>query len=216
VLSDLEQRWLVYARSVFDCGPHLRECDAPAIDGIDPSLRWPGFVGENYEPAPKRLLLVGRVHNPTDWNGTYGVGGLGPLAKSWLSGSLSDEEFYREYSREYARRLIGWGPWLKIYAHLAEAAGADESSIAYVNVAKCWQYPGKESAKQRNCAAAFRLGDLVEAVRPSGVFLLATENWLDRVPQARVRSVPFRCDSAPHFQFSAKQIADAIAWVESL
>jgi hypothetical protein len=216
VLSTLAQDWLTYARSVFACGTHLNACNAPLIDGIDPELRWPGFVGVNYEAAPKRLLLVGRVHNPSGWHGTSGLGGLELIARRWLAAELSDEEFYSDYSREYGKRLVTWGPWQKVYRHLAAAAGADEQSVAYVNVAKCWQNLGKESALQRRCSETWPLESLVEIVKPHGVFVLAPESWMQKVKGAQVTSVPFRYDSAPHFQIPTARLREAHSWVTSL
>ncbi|MEO9263374.1 MAG: hypothetical protein ABI282_04725 [Candidatus Baltobacteraceae bacterium] len=219
LLSDLAKRWLVHARDVFACSAHHRACDAPSVPNIDPSLRWPGFVGPVYEKVntpKKKLLLVGRIHNPSGWSARTGLGDLEVLIRDWLTGNCTDEEFYRDYNREYARRLATWGPWTKVYRTLANAAGVDETGIAYANVAKCWQYPGKESKLQRACSATFPLEELVDIVKPQGVFLLATDAWVSRISGAQVRSVPFMNDSAPHFQLPPDRIAAAVKWVGAL
>ena len=215
-LSKLATEWLAYARSVFASGSHLNQCNAPSLTSIDPILRWPGFVGPEYETAPKRLLLVGRVHNPSGWTVANGLSDLESLAKQWLGGSMSDPDFYREYGREYALRLTTWGPWQKALVHLAAAAGVDERGVSYVNVAKCWQYPGKETAMQRRCSKTFPLESLVEIVKPHGVFVLATDKWMAKVPGAQVTSVPSMNDSAPHFQIPLERLAKAKAWVRNL
>jgi hypothetical protein len=213
MLSSLTKTWLAYARSVFDCDAHLQQCDAPIIAGIDPTLRWPGFIGSRYESAPKRLLLVGRVHNPSGWPSLIRLEGL---AKDWVSGVTSDEDFFQSYNREYARQLVTWGPWQKVYSHLAAAAGTDENGIAYVNVAKCWQHPGRESARQRRCSRSFPLEALAQIVEPKGVFILATSQWVAQNPGAYVTSAPLMCDSAPHFQIPYQRLAAAQDWVRSL
>lgn len=216
MLSEIAKRWLVHARSVFSCDEHKRACDAPAVSGIDATIRWPGFVGPQYEDAKKKLLFLGRIHNPSGWLSHPGLGDLQPIIREWLDGKLADDIFYRDYNRVYARLLPTWGPWYKVYAALAAAGGVDENSVAYANVAKCWQYPGRESKLQRACSGAFPLEGLIDVVKPDGVFLLAPESWVSRVPGARVRSVPFMCDSAPHFQLPYERMKAAIQWVESL
>lgn len=216
MLSELAKRWLIHARAVFACADHHNACDAPTVTGIDPALRWPGFVGPNYEKAQKKLLLVGRIHNPSGWENWPGLGGLQPLIHEWLSGSRSDEAFYTDYNREYARRLVTWGPWRKVYDALASAAGVDATGVAYANVAKCWQYPGKESKLQRACSRTFPLEELVDIVKPHGVFVLATDAWVAAVPNARVRSAEFRNDSAPHFQIPYDRLIRHVEWVRGL
>ena len=213
MLSNLTKSWLAYARSVLDCGAHLQSCDAPTISGIDPTLRWPGFIGSGYESAPKRLLLVGRVHNPSGWPN---LSRLEEIAKEWLSRTTTDEDFFRHYSGEYARQLVTWGPWQKVYSQLASAAGTDENGVAYVNAAKCWQHPGRETARQRRCSQAFPLEALAQIVEPRGVFVLATSQWIMRNPGAYVTSAPFLCDSAPHFQIPYHRLEAAKAWVREL
>lgn len=216
MLSDLAQRWLVYARAVFRCANSGHACDAPSIADIDNALRWPGFVGANYERARTRLLLVGRIHNPSGWRAWPGLGTLEPLVRDWVSGRSSDAEFYRQYSERYAQLLVTWGPWRKVYAFLAEAAGVDADGVAYTNVAKCWQYPGKESAMQRLCSQAFPLQNLVDILQPHGVFVLAPDSWVSRVPGVSVASTAFMNDSAPHFQLPYHRLNSAIEWVENL
>ncbi len=216
MLSDLAKRWLAYARGVVACEGHHRHCDAPIINAIDSALRWPGFVGPAYETAHKRLLLVGRVHNPSGWHSESGLGLVETLMHEWLADAKSDEQFYAEYNREYARRLPTWGPWKKVYATLAAAAGVDANGVAYTNVAKCWQYPGKESRLQLSCSSEFPLDGLVQAIKPHGVFLLAKDGWLAKVPGAQVRSVPFMNDSAPHFQLPLGRLTAAVEWVQRL
>jgi hypothetical protein len=216
MLTELARNWLSYARRVARCPDHLRFCDAPNISDIDGAIRWPGFVGLRYELSPKRLLLVGRIHNPTGWSGWPGLGALEPLIRAWLHAEISDEAFFNDYNSEYARRLVAWGPWRKVYARLANAAGTDVSGIAYTNIAKCWQYPGKETSRQRACSKAFPLRDLVEVLKPHGVFLLAPNVWVSQVPGAAAGDVPFMNDSAPHFQLPANRIQAAQMWVKGL
>jgi len=145
-----------------------------------------------------------------------GLADLELLAKEWLCGSISDPEFYREYSRGYARRLATWGPWQKVFVHLATAARVDERGVSYVNVAKCWQHPGKETAMQRRCSKTYPLEALVGIVKPHGVFVLATDVWMANVPGAQVTSVSSMNDSAPHFQIPFERLEKAKAWVRNL
>jgi hypothetical protein len=53
-------------------------------------------------------------------------------------------------------------------------------------------------------------------VKPHGVFVLATGAWIGGIPGARVTSVPFMYDSAPHFQLPHARLENAKAWVRSL
>jgi hypothetical protein len=138
------------------------------------------------------------------------------LIRAWLQAEISDEAFFNDYNSEYARRLVAWGPWKKVYARLADTAGTDVSGITYTNIAKCWQYPGKETSRQRACSKAFPLRDLVEVLRPTGVFLLAPDAWVVQVPGTGVGDVPLMNDSAPHFQLPAHRMAAAELWVKGL
>lgn len=216
MLSDMARRWLAYARAIFACPAHHAQCDAPPVSTIDCSIRWPGFVGPSYERSVKKLLLLGRIHNPGGWNETSGLGTLEPLIHDWIDGRISDPSFYAEYNRRYAALLPTWGPWYKVYGSLAAAVGIDATGVAYANVAKCWQFPGHESAAQRACSSEFPVEDLIEVVKPDGVFLLAPASWVSRVSGAQVRSVPFMYDSAPHFQIPHQRMQEAVTWVRSL
>lgn len=86
----------------------------------------------------------------------------------------------------------------------------------YANVAKCWQRPGRESITQRKCSETFGVQTLLDLVKPHGVFLLAPQTWVDKVPGVQVAGTPFMSDSAPHFNIPESRIVEAIDWVRSL
>lgn len=66
----VEDHWLEYAVDVViatdhDCHTHDGGCLEP---GGNPSFRWPGYLGERFQPGS--LLLVGNVHRDFGSNDT--------------------------------------------------------------------------------------------------------------------------------------------------
>src|SRR5688500_18759769 len=78
-LADWERAWLDWARPIVSCvyerPNHFERCSellgACGYDGAgadDPTLRWPGYVGERWQPEAG-VLFVGSVH--ADFTGGY-------------------------------------------------------------------------------------------------------------------------------------------------
>jgi len=94
MLSALEADWLEYARSIAACDPtHRAECvqrGGGSAVGPDPELRWPGFIGSDYEANPFRVLCVAQIHNPNGWSASAsGLAPMEPLLREWLDGWLT-------------------------------------------------------------------------------------------------------------------------------
>lgn len=187
---------------------------APAKPNIDPALRWPGFVGENYEASSRRVLCVAKIHNPTGWTlDGANLGSLQGLMTEWLNGEVTDEAFLREYRTRYATYVQTWGPWCKAFKRVLEdpriAIPAD--AIAYTNIAKCWQ-DGARNETLRLCSGAFPIATLIEIIKPRAIIVLTATSVLRRIGFDR------SCEdlnnfSGPHFRVSDADVEQMILWL---
>lgn len=135
-MTQLEQRWLDYAWSVLNSpAEHRRECLANGsavpgpgrVDGND--LRWPGYLGRDYEPA-SGVLCVGAVHregNPANRDdGSVAERTDAELvagARKWLTtgrSPTSDAGYLESLRSSYQQALPTWSRWQRHYRTLVE------------------------------------------------------------------------------------------------
>jgi hypothetical protein len=221
MLSALEADWLEYARSIAACDPtHRAECvqrGGGSAVGPDPELRWPGFIGSDYEANPFRVLCVAQIHNPNGWSASAsGLAPMEPLLREWLDGWLRDEAFLAKYRDEYAQRLPTWGPWRKAFGPVLRdpRIGLSPTEIAYVNIAKCWLSPGANQYElMRSCERWKGIASLLAVVKPDAVVFLSGKTPLRYAGVTVPEDVPWRFFSGRSFILSAANIETMIAWL---
>jgi len=194
-MTQLEQRWLDYAWSVLNSpAEHRRECLANGsavpgpgrVDGND--LRWPGYLGRDYEPA-SGVLCVGAVHregNPANRDdGSVAERTDAELvagAREWLTtgrSPTSDAGYLESLRSSYQQALPTWSRWQRHYRTLVEDyLGLDIGQIAWANLAKCRVAIDRGSAQRsaegkltRLCQRQFPAADLIEVLRPAAVLV---------------------------------------------
>jgi hypothetical protein len=224
MLTDLDERWLSYARSIVACdAPHRAECRAMGggvAAGPDPDLRWPGVVGRDYEASRLRLLCMAQIHNPTGWsNSATGLAEMEPLLRRWLSGTLQPETFLSCYREEYANRLATWGPWLKAFGPVCNDVRVSlaPTEIAYTNIAKCWLPPGtKQYGLMRSCERWNGVASLISIIKPHAVVVLSGRTPLRDARIVFPSDVSWRNFSGPYFNVPAEDIEDIVVWLSEI
>jgi len=88
----------------------------------------------------------------------------------------------KSITASYERAMRSWGPWQK-FRKIVECFGMNEKSIAYTNIAKCWQTLrltiGPDSRKpMRACVSAFPIFDLAKEIRANAVIVMSADSSL--------------------------------------
>ena len=179
--------YLAYLQAITICNPeHLAECvratGARRTEGLSRELRWPGYVGTNYDKVPIRILCVAQVHHGPILAET-GQGIQNILRRICADGA--SPALAGQLAREYEKVVALWGPWVKFTKVLRgiDLALATPAAVAYVNVAKCWQDPTEASRENcrlpmRTCQAFYPLSKLRQAVKADVVLVLSTSSTL--------------------------------------
>jgi hypothetical protein len=221
-LKPMEKCWLKYARSIMrPDAQHIAEClatgGASIKPNIDASLRWPGFIGENYVRSSRRVLCVAKIHNPSGWTSKPpNMSSLQTLMTDWLDGKVSDQDFLLDYSSQYAKYMQTWGPWKKAFGRVLTdpriAIPADE--VAYTNIAKCWQDDARV-VTLRLCNRVFPISTLVGKIKPHAIIVLAATNTLRDIhfDSHRKNLMNF---SGPHFLVSNADLEEMIVWLSGI
>lgn len=175
-LAEFELSWLEYARKVVNVDDaHLKACkDAGGVpDPLDGSrtLRWPGYLGRNYQPG-LGVLCVAQVHRDINAESEHvdpdvNVRYVASTA-AWKARALSDVEFLEETRLAYEHWIPAWGRWKRHFRYLVEElVGLGIDRIAWANLAKC-QAPTNSSPEGviETCRKGFPIRDLVDAIRP--------------------------------------------------
>lgn len=176
------------------CTPrHLAQCVAATgarqTDRLSGDLRWPGYVGTEYDRAAIRILCAAQVHHGPILAET-GQGIQTILRRIRSSGA--SPELAGQLANEYEKVVTLWGPWAKFAKVLRgiDPALATPASVAYTNIAKCWQDPTEANRENcrlpmRACQAFYPLSQLRQAIRADIVLVLSTSSTLDyaRVPR---------------------------------
>jgi hypothetical protein len=148
------------------------------VDGGN-ELRFPGYIGRSYK-AGQGVLLVGHVHREPEPQHMSLPGDHERFIAAhfrWQASVRSEEadaEFLSEMRRHYEEAVSSWNPWRQFFRSIVE----DElrmslSEVAYTNLAKCRQDPNRGSAERLTtfCQTQFPAYELVDAIRPAGVFV---------------------------------------------
>ncbi len=183
MLTELESRWLRdWACPIVGVSDeHRQDCeDREGASGelrLNPKLRFPGYIGENFESSRIRILCVAQIDHATQLFGT--LGHLQDAMASWSRGvdSTRDEEFFRLLQTSYQAAITGWGPWTKIFSHILRAKSIDEKSIAFTNFAKCSQKPRhpKMYTVMRCCERKFPIASLARLLRPDAILEITSD-----------------------------------------
>jgi len=127
-----------FTRSDFYLGDFKR-------DPGDATLRYPGYLGPDYEAA--RVLFIGAVHNGnklfTDDFRTVEKATL--LWRSVGRSRRSDAAYLKAIRGGYEVAMPKWGPWANGFGSVLCKLRLGVSAIVYSNVAKCWSKPRRES-----------------------------------------------------------------------
>ncbi len=208
-MTAMENRWLKYARSVIDVdAEHVTAClkakGGAQCDGLDQSLRWPGYIGSKYEASDFRLLFVAQTHNPGDLAAT--IGHFQATMRKWIKAPVSDDgdaAFLTALQSAYEPAMPQWGPWERTFRHFISENGQTKQSVAYTNVAKCWLPPSQPNETQLTgppmlaCNQRFKISELITLLAPAVVVVLLSPDMLRMlidVPKldARVVRLDFR------------------------
>lgn len=174
-----ERRWLEYAWRVANCSPsHRRLCEeaggaSPLEGGWGDRLRWPGYLGRDYDER-RGVLCVGAVHGVgTTWD---------EPAKSQLEASLqkwidterseaSDAAYLGTVREVFESWIPSWSHlWKPFYKRLVEdKLHLDVRQLAWTNLAKCRASDGMKVMPL--CQAEYPITDVIEAIRPTTVLI---------------------------------------------
>lgn len=197
-----ESVWLDWARPIVrmqTCQPdHFEWCrsvlgpaeypDIPEDPAGDPGLRWPGYVGERWQPD-KGVLFVGSVHSDFRKNGRQQgdadrvrvVAGMVEANRKWRNCSADTAEGNSEYlaatRHAYSSLIPGWSRD-GAFGEVRRALGDDVDEIAWTNLVHCRAQPRKTPAVeyklQRECSGIkgeFPIGRLIAAIRPAAILV---------------------------------------------
>lgn len=142
-------------------------------------IRWPGYVGHAYTNARVRLLCCAQVHHgPELWRTSKSIQStLLQIASSDLTPQL-----LRDLSHAYERTIPKWGPWTD-FKKILTPLGLDETNIAYTNIAKCWQTPGRSNVEKpmKECLKTFPLTQLAKTIDAQAIVLMSSTGTMNRV-----------------------------------
>ena len=197
-LQAWEHDWLDWAwpivRIAVDDPEHLSWCrerlaaaeyehDETADPASDPTLRWPGYVGVDWEPG-RGVLFVGSVHSDFTRDGRRAgpperyaiVAGMASANRGWRQSTrdTARDTRYLESTREaYASLIPGWSRD-SAFGDVRRHLGDSVESIAWTNLAHCRARPRtiSEYALQLRCSSRdgdYPIGGLIAAIRPVAV-----------------------------------------------
>lgn len=182
-MNDLERGWVDYAWGVVACPPtHAAECGRSGGIGVadDSDVRFPGFIGPNYEPQ-RGVLCMGHVHrylpdrDDVDGGRLHDINAVLTAWRARGRGEESDESFLVDSRAAYMASAPTWDYWNRNYAPLLKEARVELSEVAFANVAKCRTTTEDDSAASIRladlCSKVFQPAALIELLRPAAVLL---------------------------------------------
>jgi hypothetical protein len=199
-LTDFESRWLGYARAVIRPRPaHLANCvastGASGTPELDPTIRWPGYLGSRYGSSKSRVLCVAQVHHATELLRTLGrlQGALREWSEKPEPSAEQNRAVLHAIQVAYERAIVQWGPWAK-FSKILRPLGYGQRDVAYTNLAKCWQTlsdsPRPNCRKpMATCIEEYPLSELYDAIKPTHVLIMSSEGTL--------REIGFDLDAFP-------------------
>lgn len=195
MVTETERRWLDYAWTVVAAPEeHRAACVANGgavpgpgrVDGNE--VRWPGYLGKNYEPG-RSVLCVGAVHREATAELVAGDPVIADtnrelvdVSRRWLGRGRSaenDHQYLDGLRSAYVRALPSWSRWKRHFRPLVEDyLEMDRTQIAYANLAKCRvsidrgaRQRAAEAVLTRLCQRAYPMADLLDAIRPVAVLV---------------------------------------------
>lgn len=181
-MTAVRAAWYDYARSVVGISAeHRHDCTAAngasGTPGLNPKIRWPGYLGSGYLSAPVRLLCVGQVHHAAELLRT--LGNIQPLLLK-VAATHSGQSLMAQITSEYERAMSEWGPWQK-FRKIVDPLGIDVTGIAYTNVAKCWQtLTDRPDCRlpMRVCARMFDVSRLAKSINAQAIIIMSADTTL--------------------------------------
>ncbi len=163
-MTDVEVKWLLYARRLLTAGPELCQCSS-----LVRMPRWPGFLGEKYHEG--RVLLVGSVHF-TSKLFTPEIKALIPIATDWAAGgNVTDEDYLRATRMAYSASFSQWsGQVWDRFAKIVKALGLDWQHVSFTNLAKC-HMPEDDDEIIASCCRRFSINAHVIRLDPLATFI---------------------------------------------
>ncbi len=177
MFSSIEKKWLDYAWRVISDDSHIHTCASNGGGGIDhPTLRWPGYLGENYEEGG--LVFIANIHR--DFNSgraanTTLAQELVECSLRWLENGRSEESdraYLDETRRCYQFGLERWNIGARFGEYL-DLVGLDWRDIVYTNAARCQSLKGPEPRLQRICQAYAPFSDLERFLQPCQILTVS-------------------------------------------
>jgi hypothetical protein len=213
-VSSVTEEWLDYAWDVVSedgsVSGHRTECErlggafcGERCEPRDATLRYPDYLGSNYESGP--IMLVGAVHSGNALF-TEPFRHVEAATKNWrVAGrsASSDEAYLGEMRAGYGAAMPGWGPWRNGFGSILEALEVSIDGTAYTNVAKCWSKPREPSPISGNqddllmefclMESEYGIASLIAMLQPRQIYVSArnvfraVEQWSSWVvPPERV------------------------------
>jgi hypothetical protein len=97
-----------------------------------------------------------------------------------LAEGEGDAKLLEAITSAYERAMLQWGPWAK-FRKVLSPLGLDERSIAYTNVAKCWQTL-KDTPDCRKpmkaCASEFPIDRLAGDIEACAIVIMSAPSTL--------------------------------------
>jgi len=168
-MRNLEAAWLDYSWNVIT-SDHIETCiNAGGISVDDQSLRWPGYMGDDYSEGG--LLFVGNIHRDFD-SGKVKAGLAEKLSrgsKAWISKGRSEESDRTYINNNRSCYLEGFAGWRigTFFNQFLKQVDMEWREVAYTNGAKCQSLNGPEQGLQRLCQKTFPIDDLIKFLKPS-------------------------------------------------
>jgi len=182
-----EAQWLDYAWGVVGCGrEHVERCEAGGGVGMpgDPSARFPGFVGPDFEPG-RGVLCLAHIHrylpDVDDGEGASLRGVASAIVKWKQQGrsSEADGAFLSQSRPAYLDAVAGWSWWKKHYQPILDEARVPIREVAFSNFAKCRTVTDADSGASlrlaRLCAQTYPPAALVAVLQPAAVLVASLQ-----------------------------------------
>jgi hypothetical protein len=181
-MTRYEKEWLDYARGVITCEKSTCICPNEFR-----RIRWPGYIGANYDYG--RVLLVGAIHN-TNRLFTNEIIELEPIARKWSNSkpdSTHNQIYLKALRKAYINSIPQWQSWLMngnkkrgaVWSNFQKIVDSLEigwEHIAFTNLAKCHTPTQSDDTNTIiSCATTFSIEKLVTILNPVAIFIAKDE-----------------------------------------
>jgi hypothetical protein len=192
----VDRRWLEWAGPIVrgrdSNDEHFTWCEGMLglnrYADIDQTLRWPGYVGANWELG-RGILFIGSVHSEFAGTGDDPasrapvVAALAAANARWRSAespSRADDSNYLEATRSAYASLMPYWPRAEVFRCLMAGVLGDQEDLfshaAWTNLAHCRSKPKaiREYPLQLRCSSetgAYPIGDLIRRLWPAAILV---------------------------------------------